>query len=284
MAGRALSEKEHGVFSSHWIGIVDLAEQIARMRELRFEFGENFFTNGVTAEANARTDGGDQVLRAGAEGETHGPDAGFDDTLDCSAPAGMKGGDGALLAIGNQHGNAVGGLNGEEQAGFRGHLSVSPVRMGAPGVGADGVDDEVGVELTERDERRCGIGCNGLGEETPVAMDSFAIVDGGKTEVQLARQGGQTRGAVIVGTPGAVSTAQATLARGEACPKPGKVPAGDREPLDAVGCAERNRWRSRELFGSVAFELGIAGRTRFGGAWAVGNACTRKTEIDCLKG
>ena len=230
VAGRALGEKKHGEFAAHGIGIVNLAKEVMRIGKLRFEFGENLFTDGVTAEANAGADGGDQVLRAGAECETHAADAGFDNTFKGAAPAGVEGGDGALLAIGDEDGNAIGGLNGEEQAGVRGDLSVGLVRVRAGGVGGDGMNDAVGMKLAKGDQGRCGIGCDGLGEETPVAQDGFAIVGGSETEVQLARRG-----------VGGVGMAEAALARGESCPEPGKIPAGNRQPLDAVG-GEAGGW------------------------------------------
>ena len=266
MAGCALSEKKHWVFLADGVRVVDLAEQVMCVEELRFEFGEDLFTDGVTAEADAWTDGSDKILRAGAESQTHASDAGFDDALDGSAPAGMKGGDSALLAIGDKDGDAVGGLNGEEEAGVRGHLSIGLVRMLAGDVGADGMNDAVGVELAERDERRFGIGCDGLGEETPVAKDGFAIdfaIGGsGEAEVQLARDGGQAQGGGQAGrvgdvgkTLGAVGPAEAALARAEPCPEPGKFPAGDWQPLDAVGGKAGNRLCWPEFVGREAFQL-----------------------------
>ena len=97
-----------------------------------------------------------------------------------------------LLAVGDEDGNAIGGLNGEEQARLGGDLPVGFVRV-ARGQRRQrmAVDDAVGMKLAERDERSCGIGRDGFGEETPVAEDGFAIVSGGEAEVQFAHHGGQ---------------------------------------------------------------------------------------------
>ena len=63
----------------------------------------------------------------------------------------------------------------------------------------------------------------------------------------------------------AVGAAQAALARGEACPEPGKVPAGDWQPLDAIGGAARQRRGSDEFFRSIAGEARVTDGTRASG-------------------
>ena len=152
VAGRALREKEHGVFLADGIGVEDLFEQFARVRELGFEFRQNFFTDGVTTKADAGTDGGDQVFRLGTKGQAHLADTGLDYTFKGAAPSGVKGGHDAALAVGHQHGNAVGGLDGKEKARLVGDLPVGLARSGACGVGADSVDDQVGMELAQRNQ------------------------------------------------------------------------------------------------------------------------------------
>ena len=167
-----------------------------------------------------------EILGLGAEGQPHGADAGFNDALDGAAPTGVEGGDDAALAIGNQHGNAIGGLDGEEEAGVVGELSVGLARARAGCVGVDGVDDAVGMELAESDQRDFGIGCDGLGKEAAIAPNDRAVVGFGEAEVEFG-------GCAF----GAVGAAEAAFAGGETCPEPGKVPAGDRKPLDTISGA-----------------------------------------------
>ena len=279
VAGRALGEKKHGEFAAHGIGIVNLAKEFARIGKLRFEFGENLFTDGVTAEANAGADGGDQVLRAGAECETHAADAGFDNTFKGPAPAGVEGGDGALLAIGDEDGNAIGGLNGEEQAGVRGDLSVGLVGARAGGVGGNGANDQVGMKLAKGDQGGFGIGCDGLGEEAAIALNDRAVVGLGEAEVEFPRHGGLARNIV-----GAVGAGEAAFAGGKSCIEPGKIPAGDGKPHDAIGGADRDGGRQPEFVRRKAFRLrGPDAGTRVEAALAH-NASLSQTGVEGFDG
>src|ERR1039457_292768 len=87
VAGRALRHKEHRILCAHRVGVVDLAEELAGIGKLRLEFGERIFAHGVATGADAGTDGGDQILRPGAELEPHAAHTALDDALDGAAPA-----------------------------------------------------------------------------------------------------------------------------------------------------------------------------------------------------
>ena len=102
----------------------------------------------------------------------------------------MEGRDDAALAIGNEHGDTIGGLDGEEQAGLIGDLSVGLAGTRAGGIGANGADDQVGMELAESDQRGFGIGCDGLGEEAAIARDDRAVVGLGEAEVEFPATAG----------------------------------------------------------------------------------------------
>ncbi len=232
-------------------------EELARVGELRFELGAQFFTHGVATGRSAGTDSGDQVARAGAVEEPHAADAGFDDALGGAAPAGVEGGNDTQAAIGHQNRDAISGLHSEEQAWLGGDFTVGAARRGPERVGARGADDKVGVDLFEGDDGGCGVAGDGLGQETPVGEDGGAVVVRGKTEIQLARLGGQA-GRVV----GAVGAAQAAFSGAETGTKPGKIPAGNGEPFDSVGGAAAGGTRRGEFFRSVGGRdaAGSAGR------------------------
>src|ERR1019366_3494325 len=99
MARSSLRKEQHGVFCSHRIGVVHLAEQFARIRKLRLETGEDFFADRVATYAVTGANRGHQIFRAGAELQTHAPDSSLDDALHRSSPARMKGRNGAAFAI-----------------------------------------------------------------------------------------------------------------------------------------------------------------------------------------
>jgi hypothetical protein len=129
------------------IGVVDLGEERRRVRELAFEVEAHLFADGVTAAANAGTNGGDEVFGARAELQAHGADAALDDADEGAAPASVEGGDDAPAAVGNQHGYAVGGENGEEKVGPGGNEGVA-----AQDGTAFGCDERCGIRTNDADE------------------------------------------------------------------------------------------------------------------------------------
>ena len=142
-------------------------------------------------------------------------------------------------------------------------MPVGAARRGAERVRGRGVDDQVRVELAEGEDWGSGVAGDGLGQEAPVAQNVGAVVAFGKAEIQLARR-----------VAGAVGAAHASFPGAESGPKPGKIPAGNREPLDAVGGAAAGGARRAQFFGSAAVGAGRPG--------AVASRATRIAHEPCL--
>ncbi len=106
--------------------------------------------------------------------------------------------------------------------------------VGFPGAFADGIvfandDDEVGVELTQRDDRGRSIAGDRLGEEATILEDRFSGIRGGKSKIQFAW-----------GVVGAVGAAEAAEAGAESVPEPAVealfvAQGGNLKQLYAVG-------------------------------------------------
>jgi len=94
------------------------SEPLTGVRKLRGEFFHYFVADFVAAAANAWSQCGDHVLRAGAKFHLHAAQRFFGDALRRAAPSGMNRGYCRLLSIGQQDGNAVGGLDRQQNAGF----------------------------------------------------------------------------------------------------------------------------------------------------------------------
>jgi hypothetical protein len=118
--GRGLVAWGHHVEPLDGIGFVagaEFVEPIGGIGELGVELGGNFGADLVTAAADRGADGGEKVGGLGFEVHLHLAD-GFDsDAGQGAAPAGVNGGYGALLGIDEKNGDAVGGLDTEEEAG-----------------------------------------------------------------------------------------------------------------------------------------------------------------------
>jgi len=123
VAGRALGEKQHGVPGPHRVAVKDLAKQLPSIAELGLEAGQQLFAHGVAAGADAGTDGGNQVFGREPNSSLMRPTP-ASTIRSRSAPAGMEGRHHSPLAVGHQHGNAVGGLDAEQQAGLVGHQAI----------------------------------------------------------------------------------------------------------------------------------------------------------------
>ena len=205
-------------------------------------------------------------MRTAAVVEAHAANASFDDAFDGSAPAGVKGGDDALAAIGHQNRDAIGGLHGEQQTGLGGDVAVGAARSGAGCIGRRGLEDKVGVDLLEGEDWGSVAAGNGLGQQAAVGEDDCAFVGRGETEIQLA-------GRVF----GAIGAAQAAFPGAESAPKPGKIPAGNGQPFDAVGGAAGNGKGRGELLGSDADKAGGTGR-----AGTAGLRAARVADQACL--
>jgi len=165
----------HHVEPLDGVGLVAGAEFVevgGGVRELGEELGGDFSADFVAAGADAGANGGQEVARVGAEVHLHFADGFGGDAGEGAAPAGVDGRDGAFFGVEEEDGNAVGGLDGQEEGGAVGDAGIATA-----GIGRWSVEEEdyVGVELLEIDEGEIGGTCGGL-EAAAVFLDVFAGV------------------------------------------------------------------------------------------------------------
>ena len=94
-----------------------LVEIVGGVRELGCELDDEFGADFVTAGADGWADGGEEIGGIRMETGVEFADGFFEDAGESAAPTGVDGGDGAFLGVNEEDGDAVGGLDGEEQAG-----------------------------------------------------------------------------------------------------------------------------------------------------------------------
>ncbi len=148
----------HHVQPLDGIGFVAGAEfvkPIGGFGELREELGGDFGADFVAATTDRGSDGGEEVGGVGFELHLHLADGFDDDAGKSAAPAGVNGGDGAFFRIDQEDGDAVGGLDAEEQAravGDRGISRHGGQALANLGRGSIEKMDYIGVDLFEGDE------------------------------------------------------------------------------------------------------------------------------------
>lgn len=180
--GRLVARRHHiepldGVGFVAGAKLLEVGGSVGELREkLRGDFGTDF----VTATADARADGGEDVARICAEMHLHLADGFGGDASKSATPARMDGGDGALFRIDEEDRDAVGGLHGEEKA----------RAIGDGGVATAGIEwgvvkemDDIGMDLLERDEGKVGSAKGGL-EAAAIFEDVFARVPVGEAQVE----------------------------------------------------------------------------------------------------
>jgi len=138
----------------------------------------------VAAAANACSQCGDHVLRARAEFHLHAAERFFRDALRGAAPAGMNRGYRAVLRIGKQDGNAVGGLDRQQDAGLAGDEGVAFGGCFASREfsGAHHAND-IGMNLAQRCDAHFA-GAESCQEFRAVFQDAFARIPFRESEVQ----------------------------------------------------------------------------------------------------
>ena len=150
--GRGLVAWGHHVEPLDGIGFVagaEFVEPFGGVGELGVELDGDFGTDFVTAAADGRADGGEEIGGFGFEVHLHLAD-GFDgDAGEGAAPSGVNGGYGAVFGVDEEDGDAVGSLDTEEEAGAVGGGGVS--LAGLVGGRVEEMDD-VGMDLLEGDE------------------------------------------------------------------------------------------------------------------------------------
>ena len=114
-----------GYFSPYGIGLLDLAEQFRCIRELRLELFANFRAHFITAAVNAGTNRGLEISRPAAESAAHLSHALLDDPFDSAPPARVKHAHGAVFGVDENDGQAIGGLNTEQQAWSRCNQAIA---------------------------------------------------------------------------------------------------------------------------------------------------------------
>lgn len=173
----------------------------------------------------------------------------------------MDGSDGAMTRIDEQNGNAVGGLNREEEAGRASGKGVALSEI--VGLGGRRGDDmrDVGMDLAQRDERKFSM-AERFGKTAAVFVDAFATVPVGVAEVEeffAARAIDVRRGA----GPGArrFENADAAGARAEAVKEPVELREWNAfEDFQSRGVAETprrgERFRGGAAIASSRFDFG----------------------------
>ena len=115
VARRARSQKKQRIFFAHRVGFLHFVKQLRGVFELRVELVPNVLANFVAAGMNAGADGSLQLVRHGAEVQSHKASALFDDALDGASPSSVKNANSFALFVCQDDGQAVGGLNAEKK-------------------------------------------------------------------------------------------------------------------------------------------------------------------------
>jgi len=180
---RGLVAGGHHVQPLDGIGFVagaKLVEPFGGFEELGEELGGDFGADFVAATSDGGADGGEKVGGLGVEVHLHLADGFDNDTGEGAAPSGVNGGDSALFGVDEENGDAIGGLDGEEQAGAVGDGGVALADLGRGGV--EKVDD-VGMDLLQGDEFQVG-GAEGGLEAAAVLEDVFLGVPVRKAQIE----------------------------------------------------------------------------------------------------
>src|SRR5580693_4266313 len=111
----------------------------------------------------------------------------------------MEGRDDVLFAVSHQDRNAIGSLDGEQQARFGRDQAVSFTRHGRKplagnldfkrpfGLSRGSSNNKVRVKLAQGNQLCCWIAANGLCQEATVRDYDVAVIVSGKSEIQFTR-------------------------------------------------------------------------------------------------
>jgi len=150
--GRGLVAGGHPVEPLDGIGFVagaKFVEPLGGFGELGKKLGGDFGAHFVAAAADGWADGGKEVGGVGFVLHLHFADGLDDDAGEGAAPAGVDGDDGALFRVYEEDGDAVGGLDAEEETRTVGGGGVSLAGFG--GWGVEKMND-VGVDLFQQEK------------------------------------------------------------------------------------------------------------------------------------
>lgn len=149
VARRTCGQKEQRILFAHRIRFLYLAEKFGSVGELAFELLTNFFSYLIAAGLHTRSNGSDHIAWVASKVSLHLADGFLDDALHRAAPSRVKYTDSVIFLVGQDDGDAVGGLDAKQQAGRVSDESIAGQRIRRHAV--DPVN-EVGVNLAECDE------------------------------------------------------------------------------------------------------------------------------------
>ena len=173
----------HHVEPLDGIGLVTSAKFVkpfGGFAELGEELGGDFGADFVAATADGGSDGGEEVGGVGFKLHLHLADGFDDDAGKSAAPAGVDGGNGALFRVDEENGDAVGGLDTEEEARAIGKGGIALANLNGGSV--EEVND-IGVDLLQGDEFQVR-GAEGGLEAAAVFEDVFFGVPFGEAEIE----------------------------------------------------------------------------------------------------
>lgn len=175
--------RRHPVEPLERIGLIAGAEfvkPILGLGKLGKKLGGNFRAYFVAAWADGRADCGDHVGRFGAVFELHAAERFHRDAAQGAAPAGVNRGNHAIPGVDQEDGDAIGGLDGEEQTGFGGGGSIAFARVGR--TVSEGAN-QVGMKLAQRNELQL-FSADSFPEPAAIFEDVFSRVPIHETEIQ----------------------------------------------------------------------------------------------------
>ena len=180
MTGSAHVHEEQRISFAYWIGVFDLAEEVACVFKLRLEFRFDLLAHFIAALLNPRSDGGNNIFRPGAVFAPHHAKPFLRNAGYRSTPAGVKCSNGFVFRIGNQDGKAVGGENAKSNSGNIGDHAIAGESFSRKR--GDDVND-VRVDLAQGDQIRRDAEC---GEKSAaVLLHTLARVVRNKAETSI---------------------------------------------------------------------------------------------------
>jgi len=127
----------------------EFVEPLGRLGELGEELAGDFRADFVAAAADGRADRGEEVGRLRFEVHLHLADSLDHNARQGAAPAGVNGGDGTLFGVDEENGDAIGGLDAQEEARAVRGGGIALADLLWPSVE---MMNDIGMDLLERDE------------------------------------------------------------------------------------------------------------------------------------
>ena len=127
----------------------EFVEPLGRLGELGEELAGDFRADFVAAAADGRADRGKEVGRLRFEVHLHLADSLDHNARQGAAPAGVNSGDGTLFGVDEENGDAIGGLDAQEEARAVRGGGIALADLLWPGVE---MMNDIGMDLLERDK------------------------------------------------------------------------------------------------------------------------------------